>query len=1019
MLLSGSLTNSSPRYSAEWQVRNTHQGDLGEIITFYSYKGGTGRTLALVNCVGLMADQWPSAAKPLLVWDFDLEAPGIHHYLSPYLSLDADFAQRPGTLELFENLCAEVATRIKQSPARAADGRLDDTACAELIDGVDLQPYLTATKLAGTRVIKAGRFDDSYAQRLSRMNWESLFAQAPGIFRALATRLQRDFAYIFVDARTGLSDTSGICTMLLPDVLVLVFTPNRQSLSGIEHLVREASKYRRSSSDLRSLRIYPLPSRVELSSEDYRQAWQRGALQHPVFGNVDGYQSLFDRLFAEMHGQEVDMTAYLDLVQVPHSPDYAYGERLCFTTEASRDRLSLRIAYESFLPWLVTGAQPWEAPAHCLLRLRVQQWLRDTIHPSSDDEGEWLLWFESLPQRITEVKQRLALPDDYEALIRVVPTPEAFDLGAASALADALRQRTEKAAESFKVLSELVAGAEPVWSFGQIFERWLTLLGRRVGNAEKSRWVQDDMVQSMNRFLHAIGAPRAARWRWQSELANMLRAVGVWGTAMEVLEQLHRDKVGVLSQAHRESIDCAMDLVDAMLAMGRNAEAVKLGTELKVVAAHHFGDEDQATLAALNCLSRALFAQGDLEGARVLERQVLELRRRILGPEHPVTLSSEDALAGTLEAQGDLAGARAIHERVLDLRRRILGWEHPDSLRSMNNLAGALFAQGELIGAKTLEEKVLELRRQVLGSEHPDTLTSMNNLALMLKAQGDTAGAKAMHEEELDICLRILGPMHPDTLTSMNNLAGSLYAQGDLAGARTLQERVLDLRRRVLGPEHPDTLTSMNNLACTLHSQGDLANARSLEEQVIEFRLRVLGPEHPDTLTSMSNFASTLDALGDLDGARHREEQVLNIRSRVLGLEHPDTLTSMNNLAGTLHAQGDLASAGEMYKEVLEIRRRILGVEHPDTLASLNNVADILREQGQASAASAIYHEMLETQTRILGAEHPSTLDVLAKLMDMATDNEGPDGVSALFQKYPAAAKALLGRRSLSGKRPA
>ena len=47
---------------------------LGRIITFYSYKGGTGRSMALANIAWLMA----SAGRQVLVIDWDLEAPGLH-----------------------------------------------------------------------------------------------------------------------------------------------------------------------------------------------------------------------------------------------------------------------------------------------------------------------------------------------------------------------------------------------------------------------------------------------------------------------------------------------------------------------------------------------------------------------------------------------------------------------------------------------------------------------------------------------------------------------------------------------------------------------------------------------------------------------------------------------------------------------------------------------------------------------------------------------------------------------------
>ena len=43
------------------------------VTTFYSYKGGVGRTMALINVAILLAE----AGKRVLIVDFDLEAPGI------------------------------------------------------------------------------------------------------------------------------------------------------------------------------------------------------------------------------------------------------------------------------------------------------------------------------------------------------------------------------------------------------------------------------------------------------------------------------------------------------------------------------------------------------------------------------------------------------------------------------------------------------------------------------------------------------------------------------------------------------------------------------------------------------------------------------------------------------------------------------------------------------------------------------------------------------------------------------
>jgi MinD-like ATPase involved in chromosome partitioning or flagellar assembly len=53
-----------------------HSDQRGEIITFYSYKGGTGRSMALANVACLLAARPECQGEGVLMIDWDLEAPG-------------------------------------------------------------------------------------------------------------------------------------------------------------------------------------------------------------------------------------------------------------------------------------------------------------------------------------------------------------------------------------------------------------------------------------------------------------------------------------------------------------------------------------------------------------------------------------------------------------------------------------------------------------------------------------------------------------------------------------------------------------------------------------------------------------------------------------------------------------------------------------------------------------------------------------------------------------------------------
>jgi cellulose biosynthesis protein BcsQ len=341
----------------------------GEIITFYSYKGGTGRTMALANIACLLA-QRQGRNKGVLMVDWDLEAPGLHRFfrdkLEPELSLteglrslvaigkapdDFALAQQPGLIDLFDEL--DRATRKLKQPL---EGESDEVA-SRLIKEVRLSRFVVRTAIPGLSLLTAGRFDSEYSSRVNTFAWESFYDRSPYLIRAFAEGLEDEYQYVLIDSRTGLSDISGICTMLMPSTLVVVFTPNRQSLTGIQDLIRRATDYRKQSSDLRPLIVFPLASRIETAEKDLRERWRFGDPK----GDVIGYQPQFQKLFQEVYGlPNCDLNEYFDDAVIQHVPRYAYGEEIAVLTELASDRLSLKRTYVNFSNRLIEHSKPWE-----------------------------------------------------------------------------------------------------------------------------------------------------------------------------------------------------------------------------------------------------------------------------------------------------------------------------------------------------------------------------------------------------------------------------------------------------------------------------------------------------------------------------------------------------------------------------------------------------------------------------------------------------------------------------------
>jgi len=88
----------------------------GRVITFYSYKGGTGRSMALVNTAWLLA----ANGKKVLAIDWDLEAPGLHRYFYPFL-IDQDLTASPGVIDFVLDYTLKAMTPPQQGETIAPD----------------------------------------------------------------------------------------------------------------------------------------------------------------------------------------------------------------------------------------------------------------------------------------------------------------------------------------------------------------------------------------------------------------------------------------------------------------------------------------------------------------------------------------------------------------------------------------------------------------------------------------------------------------------------------------------------------------------------------------------------------------------------------------------------------------------------------------------------------------------------------------------------------------------------------
>jgi hypothetical protein len=295
----------------------------GKIITFYSYKGGTGRSMALANVAWILA----SSGFKVLVIDWDLEAPGIHRYFQPFLR-DRSLISSEGIIDFVIDFATGAVSPPEQHTSEAAESQPWYSSYANLLGYASSLQWNDFPKPGTLDLVPAGRQDESYAVRVNSFHWQHFYDKLGGglFLEEVKQRLRAEYDYILIDSRTGVSDTSGICTVQMPDELVVCFTLNRQSIEGAAAAAASALAQRRKPDGSAGLKIWPMPTRVELAEKKrLDSARQRArALFDPVMGHLgiverERYWGDSEVLYQAFYAYEETLAVFVDEPGQEHS----------------------------------------------------------------------------------------------------------------------------------------------------------------------------------------------------------------------------------------------------------------------------------------------------------------------------------------------------------------------------------------------------------------------------------------------------------------------------------------------------------------------------------------------------------------------------------------------------------------------------------------------------------------------------------------------------------------------------
>jgi MinD-like ATPase involved in chromosome partitioning or flagellar assembly len=198
-----------------WAEDLVYQKHKPAIVSFFSFKGGVGRTSTLVATALSLARNGHRVA----IVDLDLEAPGLATIFS------RDNSNNLGVIDYL------LEKKIQENDWKLRTHLISIN-----------EPTLLGEQGGIIQLLPAGTIDKNYLEKLARLDFQNL---VDGELQSTMVDMLRELNneakpldFILMDARAGFHDIGGLAITALSHAAVIFGTQSRQSWAGLTHVIR-------------------------------------------------------------------------------------------------------------------------------------------------------------------------------------------------------------------------------------------------------------------------------------------------------------------------------------------------------------------------------------------------------------------------------------------------------------------------------------------------------------------------------------------------------------------------------------------------------------------------------------------------------------------------------------------------------------------------------------------------------------------------------------------------------------
>ncbi len=237
------IASANPQNQSQAPVREPH---VPRTVTFYSFKGGVGRTTALTHVAWILAMR----GRKVVAIDLDLEAPG----LSTAFNLSPQ--PRYGIVDYF------------YERSYLPNGVAPSISITQIFGEVRI-PNATGRVF----VVPAGCLDLDYVSSVSDLRATTIIDSGENLWSVFSREIQDQLKpdILLIDSRTGINQWGALSLLQAADEVIIFLFPNEQNRQGIELLLQSLQA-------LKNLSINfvfsPVPDVTESGLAKVRKIWK-------------------------------------------------------------------------------------------------------------------------------------------------------------------------------------------------------------------------------------------------------------------------------------------------------------------------------------------------------------------------------------------------------------------------------------------------------------------------------------------------------------------------------------------------------------------------------------------------------------------------------------------------------------------------------------------------------------------------------------------------------------------------